>query len=83
MKVLDHKEMNKLECIYCLDYTKRKAEPTSTKKSHVCIHDECPYHELDAFDSYHKYLKSSASVSSIKTALLKIGLNNKENEKNI
>ena len=58
MKVLTHKEMNKRGCLYCLDYLKRKAEPTSTKKSHVCKHDQCPYHELDPFDSYAQYLKS-------------------------
>jgi hypothetical protein len=61
--------MNKRGCIYCLDHIKRKAEPDSTKKSLVCIHDECPYHELDPYKTYNQYLKSERSTKSLKQIL--------------
>ena len=70
MRVLAPSEMHKRGCIYCLDYTKRKAEPDSTKKSYVCIHDECPYHELDPYKTYTQYLKSERSTKSLKQALI-------------
>lgn len=69
MKLLSPSEMHKRGCIYCLDHIKRKAEPDSTKKSHVCIHDECPYHELDPYKSYIQYLKSERSTKSLKQIL--------------
>lgn len=70
--VLTKQEMRKRGCEYCMDHTKRKADADSKKRSHVCIHDECPYHELDAYDSYHQYLKAEASVESLKQVLVKL-----------
>lgn len=60
MRALTPKAMTKRGCMYCLDHTKKRLEPDSTKRSHVCIHDECPYHELDPYDTYAQYLKSPA-----------------------
>lgn len=72
MRVLKAREMCKRGCVYCLDYTKKKAKADARKKSHVCMHDECPYHELDNYSSYTQYLKSEASICSLKQALLKV-----------
>lgn len=72
MKVLPQSEMNKRGCIYCLDHIKRKAEPDSVKKSHVCIHDECPYRELDPYKTYTQYLKSERSVDSLEKVMVRM-----------
>ena len=38
-------EMKKRGCHYCADFKR------------VCPHRECPYHELDGFNTYTDYLK--------------------------
>ena len=71
MRLLTQPEMNKRGCIYCLDHIKRKAEPDSVKKSHVCIHDACPYHELDPYKTYTQYLKAERSTDSLKRVMIR------------
>ena len=71
MRVVAQKEKTKRGCVYCMDYAKKRLEPDSTQRSWVCIHDECPYHELDPYDNYVQYLKSPRQ-SRLQEALEKI-----------
>lgn len=59
MRPLTSKEINKRGCLYCLDHQKTKTEVgyKTTKMVHVCIHNFCPYRELDKYESYADYLK--------------------------
>lgn len=72
MFALSKNEIAKRGCLYCLDHTKKRLEPDSTKKSHVCIHDGCPYHELDKYDTYGQYLKAEATTKSLKHVLMSV-----------
>lgn len=65
MRALTNLEINKRGCTYCADMTKKFLEPDSSKRIKVCIHDECPYHELDHYDSYTAYLKSPTQARLI------------------
>ena len=58
MRVLTNAEKVKRGCIYCTDFAKKRLEPGHTMRCWVCMHDECPYHELDPYDNYAQYLKS-------------------------
>lgn len=71
MRRMTNQEMVKRGCVYCADLQKRRLEPDHTKRVKVCIHDECPYHELDPYDRYTDYLKSP-SQNRLKEALEKI-----------
>lgn len=51
MRKLGKKEKKKRGCLYCLD-----------RKSGKCKHDECPYRELDEYESYNDYLKSEIGI---------------------
>ena len=59
MREIGFKDMRKRGCQYCLDYQKKQYRGIKKK---VCIHDECPYHELDGFRSYNAYLKSKGDL---------------------
>ncbi len=63
MRRILQKERNKRGCPYCLDYQKRKY---GGRLEYACIHDECPYHELDKYDTYRKYLKNEGLTISMK-----------------
>lgn len=62
------KETRKRGCFYCADLV---AEYVPKRKSHtrICPHDECPYHELDDFESFEQYVKAQGKTSI--TELLK------------
>lgn len=70
MRALDKKEMTKRGCVYCMDVAKECFPDTLHPKCKkwACPYEECPYHELDDFDSYSQYLKSS-EASSLKRIL--------------
>lgn len=51
MRTVGLAEKKKRGCFYCLDYKSRHGK-------RVCIHEECPYHELDDFESYNDFIKS-------------------------
>lgn len=42
-------------CNYCADKVPRQVKPF---RRSYCPHDECPYHQLDGFNTYTEYLKS-------------------------
>lgn len=67
MRRLTQNDMVKRGCRYCLDY--RKSGNNSFKG---CIHDECPYHELDDVKDYKQYEKSIEGNSTIEAYLKKL-----------
>lgn len=62
MRVVTKKEIKKRGCYYCLDYVKKK-------RGKVCIHHECPYHELDKYRKYKDYLKNEAPTIDLRKLL--------------
>lgn len=48
-------EYVKRGCYYCADYIDRE-----------CIHEKCPYHELDNVKSYNEYLKKAKKGGLVK-----------------
>jgi hypothetical protein len=55
MRFPDKKEMKQRGCIWCKD---RKKVKGFCGKTIACVHDKCPYHELDRFNSYRQFIKS-------------------------
>ena len=68
MKKLNNSMKKKRGCMYCADVV-------NVEQRNHCPYDECPYHELDGFDSYGQYLKKTnpLSVSKLMKALGKAG----------
>lgn len=54
LRKIHNGEALKRGCRYCADSVKKDG------KIRRCIHEECPYHELDEFKTYHDYLKHTA-----------------------
>ncbi len=54
MRILSSQEKIKRGCDYCAHVQEEDVNDTVKK---VCPHDECPYHELDEFDTYSEYLR--------------------------
>lgn len=54
MRILTPQDKLKRGCLYCLHVYKE--EKDGVVKT-ICPHDECPYHELDEFDTYSEYLR--------------------------
>jgi hypothetical protein len=63
MRKLERQEMRKRGCNYCTNVVKKKMGCCYVYK---CPHDECPYHELDAFDTYSQYIKSKGDLLFLK-----------------
>lgn len=62
MRFIHNKERVQRGCTYCTDaviVSRKKGDYRNRK----CPYDECPYHELDGFETYGDYLKSTGSTS--------------------
>lgn len=59
MRIISKKEKKKRGCMYCLDYKKRR-----------CIHEKCPYHELDKYKTYNEYFKEQEKKNKLLDILL-------------
>ena len=55
MRVVGKAEKDKRGCLYCLEYK------GSTRKG-KCEHDECPYRDLDEYETYEDYCKAQGNV---------------------
>ena len=66
MRALTYEEKRKRGCVYCTDYQSKKGKYGTING---CMHDECPYHELDKYEKYKDYLKHEAP--KINLAILK------------
>lgn len=55
MRAVEKEEKEKRGCLYCRDYKSKQGK-------RGCKHDECPYRELDEFETYEDYFKSQGSV---------------------
>lgn len=69
MRPLTPREINKRGCICCLDYRKQKRKKEDAKRTKMCIHSSCPYHELDPYETYDDFLKEH-SGDDLKQVLL-------------
>jgi hypothetical protein len=58
MRILTWKEKNKRGCLDCADMVITLSKDDARVRCRACIHDVCPYHELDQFDTYKQFLKS-------------------------
>lgn len=56
MRRLTRDEMKQRGCLYCLDYKMLKHDE---KKRKMCMHDKCPYRELDGYKTYNQFLKDT------------------------
>ena len=52
MRSVSKNEQKKRGCFYCTDFK------TVRRGVKMCKHDECPYHELDEFETYEDYFES-------------------------
>lgn len=56
MRQLHRKEITQRGCAYCLESVMKKYGGHALRH---CPHDECPYHELDKYETYKEYLKQT------------------------
>jgi hypothetical protein len=72
MRFLTLQMRKKYGCDHCADNVKRKLHEWDERRE--CIHDECPYKELQKFSSYSEYLKAinDRSVSEMLKILEKL-----------
>ena len=55
MRALGKEEKEKRGCLYCLD--------CRVKTNRVCCkHNECPYHELDEYETYEDFFNSQGGL---------------------
>lgn len=59
MRKIHNEDNVKRGCRYCADSIKPEG------KIRVCPHEECPYHELDNYKTYHDYLKETSSLEDV------------------
>lgn len=59
MRMLSKAEKKKRGCVSCCDLV-----PYIGRNCRVaCPYDECPYHELDKYDTYGEYMKATGETS--------------------
>ena len=59
MRYLTECNPEKRGCYYCLNTKLLSADNGYSRR--YCIHDKCPYHVLDKYDTYEDYVKSPES----------------------
>lgn len=74
MRFVKNAERSKRGCAYCTDTERVFHQKKNGKKKFrmACIHNKCPYHELDNVNTYGEYIRSygTDSVSALLKALL-------------
>lgn len=73
------KEKKKRGCIYCMDTLTAGSKQSTYYIGRFCPYEECPYHELDKYDSYGQYIKATDLRGFVK-ALEAFGLTVEEEE---
>lgn len=63
MRILTQREKNKRGCMECADRIITISREDGRKRCMACIHNQCPYHELDPYDTYSQYLKATKGSS--------------------
>ena len=70
MRKLYMQEVRRRGCHYCLDSRRSRSIRDLPGTSNLnCIHDKCPYYELNKFKNYSEYLKSEESKSPIEVII--------------
>ena len=59
MREIHADEARQRGCSWCRDFQKRRYR-FSIKR--VCIHDNCPYGELEEFKSYNEFFRSKGGL---------------------
>ena len=59
------KETKKRGCWYCANMVVEQQEGARFA-TRYCPYDECPYHELDDYESYEQYFKAHGKTSITK-----------------
>ena len=61
LRPLTSRDLRKRGCEWCLDHRftiiNWPGYQYGNKRTHACIHDICPYRELDEYETYNDYLK--------------------------
>ena len=57
MRKLGYKDMEQRGCSECGDCVRKRK-----KGGWYCPHEECPYHELDGYESFTAYLKAHKNI---------------------
>lgn len=62
MRKIHNDERRQRGCAFCADalVVQRRG---GKRNERMCPHDECPYRELDEFETYGDYLKAKGPVS--------------------
>lgn len=70
MRRLHNGERKQRGCDFCADMV-RGVMPGDVMRRKICPYDECPYHELDKYETYNQFLKHNRtlSVAQIRKAL--------------
>lgn len=55
MRMLNNEMKKKRGCMYCADLVHGRRNG--------CPHDECPYHELDKYETYNQYMKQASPLT--------------------
>lgn len=76
MRHVKNVERKQRGCEWCIDTVRTYKRIRTTGKTNIrmcCIHEKCPYHELDNVKTYSEYLKEygTDSVSKLLSAILK------------
>ncbi len=59
MRIISKAEKKKRGCVECYDLVQYIGRNCRV----ACPYDECPYHELDKYDTYSAYLKANGALS--------------------
>ena len=59
MRYVSKAEKKKRGCVNCIDLTPDRKRGKRVK----CPYEECPYHELDKYDTYDAFLKATGYTS--------------------
>lgn len=76
MRYVKRAEQKQRGCEWCIDTQRTYKRIKTTGKMNIrmsCIHDKCPYHELDNVKTYSEYLNTygNDTVSDLLRAILK------------
>lgn len=66
MRYLGKEEVHQRGCDVCIELIRKRGVIENKKHvSFACPHKVCPYHEMDNFDSYTKFVHSDAALCNI------------------
>lgn len=76
-RLIRDRERKQRGCIYCLDM--QTTGDGTNIAGRYCPYEECPYHELDKYETYDEYMKAT-DLKGFAKALEALGLTMEEEE---